>query len=343
MARFPGRLQGAASHSNGREPCVRSLGDVSDRARGHTTPSTSLRPPDVAARLLGSVLVVVLTAGLLASCAAAGDIAGAADMEQTKAKATKKGTASAEPTPTESATPKVELAPAPKRGECRRLQVRDLNTVVNDRPTVSCDKRHTAVTYHIGLLPPDVVKKATSSGDDAVEAAADRSCTRAFGAYVGGSRSDRQLTSLRITYFLPPSDQFAAGADWVRCDVYVYASDARLLDLPRTVKGVLDDAEARSDLAICSTKGPDEPRFEHIVCSRTHRWRAVDTVTLGKAGTRYPGADTLGERAKASCEEQVRAYLDDTKEAFSFGFEVPRSQAWKRGERIGLCWSRTSD
>lgn len=299
-------------------------------------------------------LLLALTAVLTVSCTAAGDLTTA---ETTTQDTTTQDTTPQDATPQEATpspaeesvepssptlTPTPAASPPPSSGSCRVLRPRDLNTVVNDTPTVPCKQRHTAVTFHVGKLPAGAVEGATSSGDDKVEAAAERMCSREFSDYVGGTRGNRMLTSLRSTFFLPDAEQFDLGARWVRCDLFAYADDTALAELPGRLKGALDNADLRADLGICSRVSPKHPKFMHIICTRDHQWRAVSRVRLGKEQAKFPGGPELSDQAAAACRKVVRNYLD-TREAFSYGFEVPRRESWADGDRFGFCWAETPE
>jgi hypothetical protein len=238
-------------------------------------------------------------------------------------------------------SPGPSLEPPPEEDTCRELSVDGLRTIVNDDPALPCRRRHTAITYHVGELPAAVAENAISTGDSPVEDAADRLCSREFRDYVGGSRTQRRLSMLTPTYFLPSDEQFALAARWVRCDVYAYATPSELSALPRDLGGALERERSRNSFTRCSPVSPSEQRFRHVACTQPHRWRAVATQTVGGQNERYPGASTVQDRALARCENPVRRYLD-TDASFSYGFEVPRRDAWAEGDRVALCWAQTS-
>lgn len=277
-------------------------------------------------------LVLVLTA----SCTAATDLASDPGSSETSASPSEKASQTATPSPSPTADP------PPKAGTCRLLRPADLNTVVNDSEPVPCSRRHTSVTYHVEELPAKVARTASSPDDDRVEDVAERVCSQQVNDYVGGKPGDRKLSSLRTTYFLPDAEQFEMGANWVRCDLFAYAADGRLAELPGRLEGALGDESSRANLGICSKVGPDHERFEHIICQRDHNWRAVARVRLGPDNAGFPGPRQLSDRARSECEGRVRDYLG-TDDAFSYGFEVPRREAWQQGTRHGLCWAQTSD
>jgi hypothetical protein len=239
-----------------------------------------------------------------------------------------------------SATPTPEPEPPPGDGTCRRLSVKDLRTVVNDDPEVPCRRRHTVVTFDVGRVPASA-RDALSPADAGVEFAADRMCERRFRDYAGGDFADRRLSMLTPTYFLPSSEQWALGARWVRCDVYAYATPSRLAELPADLKDALERDRVSDDLDRCSPVSPSSAGFRHVICTEPHEWRAVATEIVGKPNERYPGRSTVQDRARDQCEGPVRDYLG-TQESFSYGFEVPQRDTWSEGDRVALCWARTS-
>jgi len=242
--------------------------------------------------------------------------------------------------PTTAGSPTATTSP-PRVGSCRRLQQSDLNSIVNDARDVPCRERHTAVTYDVGELPDPLADRATSPGDDRVEDAAQRICRRSFGPFLGGSAEARTLTSLRMTYFLPDSSEFAAGARWVRCEMFAYAAGGKLAGLPADLEGALDDDERADNLGTCSVVAPDHPRFQHIICTLQHSWRAVGFTRLAGPQATFPGPQALRTRASQRCEEMVREFLD-TRDPFSYGYEVPSRKSWSGGNRLGYCWAQTA-
>jgi hypothetical protein len=242
--------------------------------------------------------------------------------------------------PATSPTPSPKPQPAPAEDTCRRVTVKALRTIVNDDPQVPCRRRHTALTFHVGRVPAGA-RDSLSAADAAVEFAADRMCRRQFRDYVGGNYADRRLSMLTPTYFLPSSEQWTLGARWVRCDVYAYATPNRLADLPRSLQDAFQRDRVSVNLSRCSPVSPSAARFRHVACSEPHQWRAVAITNVGDPDERYPGRGTVQSRAERQCEQPIRAYLG-TEEAFSYGFEVPQRDAWSEGDRVALCWARTS-
>ena len=292
-------------------------------------------PAAVLAGLAGTALLLVLT-----GCTGAGEPDGPRSAPSTSVGADVQPTEDPQD-PGPEASPGPSLEPPPQGDTCRQLSVEALRTIVNDDPAVPCRRRHTVITYHVGELPAAVAENALSTGDAPVEDAADQLCTREFRDYVGGSRTQRRLSMLTPTYFLPSDEQFALGARWARCDVYAYATPAELSALPRDLGGALERERSRNNFARCSPVSPSAERFRHVACTQPHQWRAVATETVGGPNERYPGASTVQDRALARCEDPVRRYLD-TDASFSYGFEVPRRDAWAEGDRVALCWAQTS-
>ncbi|MDQ4085187.1 MAG: septum formation family protein [Actinomycetota bacterium] len=240
-------------------------------------------------------------------------------------------------TPSPSPTPQ----PPPEEDTCRRVSAEALRTIVNDDPAVPCARRHTVVTFHVGRVPAGA-RDALSAADAAVEVAADRKCSRRFRDYAGGTYADRRLSMLTPTYFLPSGEQWTLGARWVRCDAYAYATPTRLADLPRSLEDAFERDRVSDRLTRCSPVSPSAADFRHVACEEPHRWRAVATENVGNRDERYPGRGTVQDRARNRCEEPVREYLG-TQESFSYGFEVPQRDAWSEGDRVALCWARTSE
>ncbi len=282
-----------------------------------------------------TALAALGIAALLASCT------GTADAPPEAAASRSVGASPSQP-PTASPTPTPTREPPPEEGECRGVSIAQLRTIINDEPAVPCRRPHTVVTFYVGRLPEAATRDAIAPADERVEAAADRICRSRFRDHVGGSRTRRRLSMLTPTYFLPPSEQFNAGARWVRCDVFAYATPQRLADLPRSLEDALERDRAVDRFDRCSRVSPSSPRFAHVACAEPHGWRAVAVRPVGRPGERYPDARTVQDRARARCEDPVRDYLG-TQDAFSYGFEVPQPDAWAEGERSALCWAQTSE
>jgi Septum formation len=240
-----------------------------------------------------------------------------------------------------SASPTPTPDPPPENGVCRQVSVGALRTIVNDDPTVPCKRKHTTITYAVSEVPASAAQDALSAADERVEAAADRICLSRFTRYVGGNRADRRLSMLTPTYFLPSSEQWNLEARWVRCDIYAYATPTRLADLPADLKNALEREKVSDKLNRCSPVSPSAAGFRHVACSEPHDWRAVAIQSVGGPKERYPGRNTVQGRAQKKCEAPVRDYLG-TQAAFSYGFEVPQRDAWAEGDRVALCWARTS-
>lgn len=287
----------------------------------------------MAVRWAGVAVVLASSALVLSSCTLGGEPAAPSSAPPSSA-------AVSDPLPTRTDSPDPD--PPPREGACRRVSATGLDSIVDDSPVVACRKRHTAETFFVGTLPKSATRGATTAGRARVERAADRICRTRFREHVGGDRADRRLTLLRPTYFLPASEQFALGARWVRCDVYAYATPDRLAALPRATKGFLSRERASAALDRCSPVSPSRREFRHVACRQAHRWRAVAVLPLGGRQEEYPGLRRAQNRAERRCESPVRRYLDTT-DAFSYGFEVPRRDAWQAGDRLALCWARTNE
>lgn len=280
--------------------------------------------------MLSKLAVVGGVALLTASCIGGADTPASAPSRE----------AGAQTSVTESPTPTPD--PPPEDGDCRQVSVKGLSTIVNDDPAVACKRDHTTVTFAVTEVPRKAARGALSAADERVESAADRICRERFARYAGGDRADRRLSMLTPTYFLPSSEQWTIGARWVRCDVYAYTTPTTLADLPPDLKDALERDRIANEFNRCSPVSPSARGFRHVACSEPHDWRAVAIQSVGKAKERYPGQGTVQGRAERLCEAPVRDYLG-TQEAFSYGFEVPQRDSWAEGDRIALCWARTSE
>ena len=77
-----------------------------------------------------------------------------------------------------------------------------------------------------------------------------------------------------------------------------------------------------------------------VPCSEKHDWRAVTTIVLGDASTRYPGDEAVQGRTKDFCSKSVGAWLDYPVD-YDFGYSWFQQPEWDAGNRRSVCWART--
>jgi hypothetical protein len=137
-------------------------------------------------------------------------------------------------------------------------------------------------------------------------------------------------------WFSPSLEEGDLGARWFRCDVVALAGRDRLAPLPRSLRGVLDRNGALDTYGTCGTAAPAAPRFQRVICSRRHTWRARATIEL-PAGAKYLG-QAAGAAADSACRDiDTRLAADILK--LQWSFEWPTRAQWEQGQRYGICWT----
>ncbi|MFC7493476.1 MULTISPECIES: septum formation family protein [unclassified Nocardioides] len=212
--------------------------------------------------------------------------------------------------------------PPPKRDKCYRLGYDEAVATSNDSDPVPCRRRHTARTIAVG------------DGRRAEE-----QCPKRFASHVGGTTEDRRLSMLRPVWFTPTEEEADAGASWWRCDAIALAGSERLVDLEGDLRGVLGRPEGRDRYGMCGTAEPGTPRFERVICSARHSWRAVDTVVFEQES--YPGLEKVRNAGDGPCRdagaEAAGGALD-----YQWGYEWPTKEQWRAGQHYGICWAPAS-
>ena len=276
--------------------------------------------------LLGALATVLLLAGCT------GDPA--APPSPSRSSSTTSAPSSPEAAPS---TPAVVPA-APKNLACYRLSTSQLTQPTHASTPVPCASRHTAQTIYVGMLDTVVDGHAVAVDSATVQRQLSTTCPRKLAAYVGGSRTARDLSRFNVVWYSPTLDQSDAGADWFRCDLIAFAGQDQLAPLPgtRRLRGVLGRSGALADFGLCGTSAPGARGFQRVICARRHSWRAVDTIAL-PGGRSYPGTARVRRAGDASCKDLARSRSSNSLK-FRYGWEWPTKQQWDRGQRFGYCW-----
>jgi hypothetical protein len=217
------------------------------------------------------------------------------------------------------------------------LSPADVGRATNDSATVPCSSRHTAQTFAVGQFPASVARKGI--GSPALGGYVFHRCQKGFERFVGADDSLLLRSTLSWAWFRPPDDAWGQGAHTWRCDVVGGTEDsARLLDLPRTAKGLL--LGRPGDRWLACVDGPTVGGSVRIPCSRPHTWRAVTTIVLGKKRDPYPG-DRLSEvRSRDYCSDSVGAWLNYPVN-YDYGYTWFHAAEWRAGNRRAICWAKT--
>lgn len=248
-------------------------------------------------------------------------------------------TTSSASTTSERSTPPPTPPPAPDTDVCRQLRIVGIGRYSNTTPTTACSKPHTAFTFDVTRLPPDIAFEGVQIKNDAIQQQAAESCRTSFVDYVGGDAATRARVRLTVTYFLPDQAGFDAGAHWVRCDIIALKAERILADLPAKLEGLLDDESAVDDYGLCSTAEPGTVESTLVMCSQPHAYRAIAALRLGATDDPYPGDTTTNIEGKQRCEDLIVDLLG-TDGGFTYSWTFPTAQDWKLGQRFGYCWNK---
>jgi hypothetical protein len=227
-------------------------------------------------------------------------------------------------------------APAPPRkGDCHELSLGEATDPVDPGETVPCAEPHTAVTYEVGRISSLADGHLLAVDSPTVRARIAEACPRALPGYLGGDETTRRLSRLEAIWFGPTLEQADAGADWFRCDVVALRREGSLLELPRRTKGVLDAPDALDRFGTCGTAAPDAGKFERVICSEKHAWRAVDVVDLPR------DARHLSKSVTATADQTCQDIASERAQgalSYTWSFEWPTKAQWQTGQRYGYCW-----
>ncbi len=242
---------------------------------------------------------------------------------------------SAQPSDGASVTSAPPAPAAPEVGTCHDLTVDEATDPVDPGKDVPCGRPHTATTIKVGKLAALADGHLLAVDSPTVRARLAKACPPALGGYVGGDLTTQRLSRFEVVWFGPSLDQADAGADWFRCDVVGLRREGALISLPPKMKGVLDAPDALDRYGTCGTAAPSAKKFQRVVCSEKHSWRAVDVVDL-PGDARYLAKDVTAT-GDATCKD-VASQRADGALKFTWSFEWPTRDQWRTGQRYGYCW-----
>jgi len=237
-----------------------------------------------------------------------------------------------------TAAPRAEATPppAPPGRACYDLDFKEAAEPTSSASPVPCRSAHTATTIHVGTIRPVVDGHLLAVDSDTVQAQIAKRCRARYAAFVGGSTEARRLSRLTVVWFSPTLAQSDQGALWFRCDLVALAGHDRLAPLPRRARGILDPPGALDRYGTCGTASPASERFQRVICSQRHTWRARASIALPR------GSAYLGKRAGAAADSTCRdidARLAADILRLKWSFEWPTRQQWDSGQRFGYCWT----
>ncbi len=236
-------------------------------------------------------------------------------------------------------SPVTTSAPAtPQVGECRGPISQEIFAADTDtRPTVPCDQAHGSETVLVGQLPaavaalPQEQAAALSNHSPEMFPTLDQ-CTEEFDRYVGVSRIGPDAVrrgNLSMAFFVPPAEDWARGARWVRCDAVTepFAGQA-VRSTTESLRGILArdplPAAWRSCYGEVTVAAPPTVRYEGFTsCDQPHegevllRFQVSDPKVDALAGD--PRA--LEEFARTGfvqvCTDRVAAHMGLSTAAFT--------------------------
>jgi hypothetical protein len=263
-----------------------------------------------------------LAAGLLAALLA---VAGCSSGDDPEAQKTT-------PSPSAPAAPPA----APPARACYDLSFAEATAPTSTADPVPCTAEHTAATIRVGTIRPVVDGHLQAVDSDAVQQQIATRCRARLASYLGGDEEARRLSRLTVVWFSPSLAQSDRGALWFRCDLVALAGHDELAPLPRRTRGLLDAGDALDRFGTCGTASPAASRFERVICSAPHTWRARASIDLPK-GSKYLGK-AADAAAVASCRD-IEARLASDILKLKWSFEWPTQAQWDTGQRYGFCWT----
>jgi len=237
-----------------------------------------------------------------------------------------------------TSSPAVAAAPpaAPARKACYQLDFAAAAAATSTADPVPCTAAHTAATIHVGTIRPVVDGHLLAVDSDTVQQQIATRCRARLAVHVGGTEETRRLSRLTVVWFSPSLADTDRGALWYRCDLVALAGHDQLAPLPRTTRNVLAADDALDRFGTCGTASPAAPRFERVICSAPHSWRARATIDV-PANAQYLGK-AAGAAANSTCRD-IEARVASDILALKWSFEWPTRAEWDGGQRFGYCWT----
>lgn len=233
----------------------------------------------------------------------------------------------------------VDAVEAPQLGACRNLTPDEVAQPSDATKTVDCAEEHTAETFAVGDLPPelaDVDYDAQELGSFAYQ-----TCSKKFQKFLGADESMAMRTVVSWAWFRPSEKAWAKGARWYRCDVVGGGEDSEsYIALPQTASGLLADQPPPDEWMVC-VNGPSVQTAPKIPCTEQHNWRAVSAVKVGDPEDPYPGDRVVEVTTRDYCSNAVGAWLGYPPE-YDYGYTWFHEGEWLAGNRRSVCWAATT-
>ena len=231
-----------------------------------------------------------------------------------------------------STDPSAAEAGRPERGTCWAVpasSVADQEYWFDDSARVPCTEPHTTETVMTFGLPEPTV-------DDALEALT--FCERHVRSHLGVDPGSWVPWS--PVAFLPSDEQVAAGASWVRCDVFFPATTLRSSARTTSVsaKGIADAPPA--DFWACTDKPPAGADQPFVPCDRPHGYEETGRLAILSGISEYPSKAELAAAAEQQCREGPPFGRDDVSVDAAWD---PRSAFGGAPEVAGWCYMFNAD
>jgi hypothetical protein len=236
------------------------------------------------------------------------------------------------PSPTAPATP----AAAPPPHACYDLTFAEAAAPTNTSDPVPCTAQHTTATIRVGTIRPVVDGHLLAVDSDAVQEQIAGRCRARLASYLGGDEETRRLSRLTVVWFSPSLAESDRGALWFRCDLIALAGHDQLAPLPQKTRGLLAADGALDRFGTCGTSSPAASRFQRVICSAPHSWRARATIDLPKNSKYLDKA--AGAAADGTCRD-IESRLASDILKLKWSFEWPTQAQWDAGQRYGYCWT----
>jgi len=212
----------------------------------------------------------------------------------------------------------------PSVGQCRNYTITAAYKESNSTPTTPCSSTHTAKVIAVGQLPDGVT---WSSSTAQIGAAVSKKCAPAFDTALGGTEKLRRMSAYTLWWFAPTQAQKDHGARWFRCDVALIGHGS-LIPLPSNSNPLLRDGKLTYGVTLCLYGD----RHLYTACARSHNHRATGGFVF--SGSTYPGDAVIKNTVARRCPNLTssRTWL----------YTAPSRESWRHGDRIAICFSKTS-
>lgn len=208
---------------------------------------------------------------------------------------------------------------APVVGQCSDMSAAELAGASYTEAPVDCAATHTAQVIAVTQVPDGLGYESSGLTGFALQ-----TCLPALRKALGTNQLGLRLTAFNLGYFGPTPDQQAAGARWLRCDVFL-ARGSTLAPLPGTLD--VGTYPFKNTVARCLTGR----RFKVTVCAEKHTFRATAAIKVD--ARRFPSERAWKRLGEQRCRSAVAS------RTFRFGW--PSKAAWKAGDRTLICYSQT--